>query len=219
MSNNIGTQFLLPSGDYFRVFAVPPMRTACLFLDRDGVIIEDRSFVSRPEDVQLCPYIHELFSLAARRNIAIVLVTNQSGIGRGYYDWPAFEAVQARMMSLLNDRLGQTASLINAVVACPHHPTEGTNGFRADPLGFRKPLPGMIDFALDRLGLARERSVMIGDRDTDVVAGIKARMRRSIQLLNGFDSLRIASDVGETRFHRSHAESVPMFLSRHVFAD
>ncbi|WP_374649800.1 HAD-IIIA family hydrolase [Dongia sp.] len=190
-----------------------------MFLDRDGVIIEDRSFVSRPDEVRLCANVEDMFDLAVRRGTAIVLVTNQSGIGRGYYGWEAFEAVQARMLALLGERLRSAAPLIHATVACPHHPAEGMDGFRIDPMGFRKPLPGMIDFALDRLALDRRRSIMIGDRDIDVAAGMKARLHRSIQLLDGFDHLRVVDSASETQLRRPMSEPVSAFLSRHVFAD
>ena len=86
-------------------------RRAALFLDRDGVIVEDTGFLSREADVRLV-------AGANRLGVPVIIVSNQSGIGRGFFDWAAFARVQTRIAALL----ARDAASIDAVLACPHHP-------------------------------------------------------------------------------------------------
>lgn len=137
-----------------------------LFLDRDGVIIADSGHVRSPESVMLLPTARELVARANSLGIAVIVVTNQSGIGRGLFDWEDFDRVSARIAALL----GQAR--IDAVLACGTMPPAGRRpDFRND---WRKPACGMLLAARDRLGIDLARSWLIGDRYSDLRAARRA---------------------------------------------
>lgn len=150
----------LPGDSRFRSGAHP---RAAVFLDRDGVLVEDVRYLSRPEDLVLLPGVGP-FLRALAPDHALVVVTNQSGIARGYFDEGALEAVHARLL----EALAADGAAVDALYACPHL-DEGCD--------CRKPAPGMILRAAEEHGLALDRSVMIGDAPRDVEAGRRAGVR------------------------------------------
>ena len=105
-------------GAWARVPAEPPSaRRPALFLDRDGVIVEDHGYLSRPADVALIPGAAGIIDLANRRGIPVIEVTNQAGIGRGYYAWEQFLEVE----DALAGELARAGAVIDATFACPYH--------------------------------------------------------------------------------------------------
>ena len=136
-----------------------------VFLDRDGTVIPDANYLSTVEGVALLPGAGEALGRLARAGFLLVLVTNQSGIGRGYFTAEVVEAQHARLRELLKPFGAELA----AVEFCPHAPEE--------VCGCRKPLPGMILRAAERLGIASEASFMAGDKPADVQAGRAAGCR------------------------------------------
>jgi D-glycero-D-manno-heptose 1,7-bisphosphate phosphatase len=161
--------------------SVAPARETCgLFLDRDGVLIEDEGYLSDPRKVRLIPGAREALVVARAKGWHVALVSNQSGIGRGYYGWNEFAAVQAAMMAALGDAAGT----IELVVACPHYPSHA----------WRKPQPGMILAALEALGADPARSWVVGDKASDIKAG------RAAKLFGGFHV-----GTGEGRAERAGA--------------
>jgi D-glycero-D-manno-heptose 1,7-bisphosphate phosphatase len=158
-----------------------PHPAPALFLDRDGVIIEEKGYISKPEDVDLLAGMPELISAAKRLGMAVVEVTNQAGIGRGYFDWSDFVRVEDR----LTDLLAQSGVAIDAVFACPYHP-EGEFPYRKADHAWRKPNAGMLFEAADVLNLALDRSVMIGDKDLDQSTAKAAKLKYGIHLLTGY---------------------------------
>jgi D-glycero-D-manno-heptose 1,7-bisphosphate phosphatase len=151
-----------------------------LFLDRDGVIIEDVHFIRRPEDVQVIGDVAQAIAAANARGVAVVVVTNQSGVARGHFDWPAFQAVEDR----LAQELAARGASVDLVLACGYHP-DGVS-----PLGmdhpWRKPQRGMLLEAARILGVALERSIIVGDRLTDLAAGKAAGLPRGGLVLTGY---------------------------------
>ena len=143
----------------------PPGRRA-LFLDRDGVINVERHYVHRVEDFEFLPGIFELCAAAEQYGYLIVVVTNQAGIGRGYYSEADFQHLTAWMVAAFRQRgIG-----IARVYHCPYHPTAGVGEYRRESFD-RKPEPGMLLKARDDLGLDLAASVLIGDKDSDIDAG------------------------------------------------
>ncbi|HWE50081.1 MAG TPA: HAD-IIIA family hydrolase [Bryobacteraceae bacterium] len=142
-----------------------------LFLDRDGVVIEEKHYLSRPEDVVLIPGAAEIIAEANRRDIPVVLVTNQSGIGQGFYGWDAFVAVEAAM----EDELARLNARIDAVLACPFYPEHPA----------RKPQPGMLLAAAPALNLDLAGSWIVGDHASDMEAGLNAGLRGGLHVLTG----------------------------------
>ena len=129
-----------------------------VFLDRDGTIIEDTHFVSRPDDVRMLPGAAGAIARLNAASIPVVVVTNQSGIGRGYFDTAAYESVNARIAS----ELAKAGARIDAVYHCPHAPDA------ANPCPCRKPGTALFDQALERLGISGTRAAFVGDRVRDV---------------------------------------------------
>ena len=148
-----------------------------LFLDRDGVVNVDKEYVHKTEDFEFIDGIFELCRVAARQGMAIVIVTNQAGIGRGYYD----EAQYQLLTSWMVGRFADEQVTIAAVYHCPYHPEHGVGHYRRESFD-RKPNPGMLIRARDELRLDLSRSVMIGDRWSDIAAAQAAGVKYTIYI-------------------------------------
>lgn len=152
------------------------MRPA-LFLDRDGIINEDLGYVHRVQEFRFLPGIFELCAAAQGLGLALVVVTNQAGIGRGYYTEADFHALTAWML----ERFAERGIRFTAVEFCPDHPVHGIGPYRRENPR-RKPGPGMILDACAAHGLDPARSLILGDRATDMQAGAAAGLARLILL-------------------------------------
>jgi D-glycero-D-manno-heptose 1,7-bisphosphate phosphatase len=137
-----------------------------LFLDRDGVINVEKNYVHRIEDFEFLPGVFELTAEAAGLGLALVVVTNQAGIGRGYYTEADFQRLTDWMLGEFRSR----GVNIDRVYHCPFHPTAGLGEYQRESFD-RKPNPGMILRARQDLGLDLGGSVLIGDKETDMAAG------------------------------------------------
>ncbi|MGQ9861555.1 MAG: D-glycero-alpha-D-manno-heptose-1,7-bisphosphate 7-phosphatase [Thiobacillaceae bacterium] len=137
-----------------------------LFLDRDGVINVEKNYVHRIEDFEFLPGIFELCATARELGYLIVVITNQAGIGRGYYTEAAFQRLTEWMLGAFRAR----GIDIARVYHCPYHPTAGVGEYKRESFD-RKPNPGMIFKAKHELGLDLAQCVLIGDKDSDVEAG------------------------------------------------
>ena len=147
---------------------------AAAFIDRDGVINVDRAYVHRVEDFEFVSGVFEAARELRRLGFVLVVVTNQSGIGRGHYTEGQFHAVTDWM----KQRFVAEGAPIDAVYFCPHHPTEAVGAFRT-VCACRKPAPGMLLAAAQQLSLQLCRSAMFGDRASDLLsaqaAGVEHR--------------------------------------------
>ena len=159
--------------DIFEVTIKPTGKRPCIFLDRDGVVIEDTHYIKSPNDVVLCNGALELFQLAEMANIPIVIVTNQSGISRGIITWRDYNNVTHAMIKLL----GHPRSL-KAIYANSCGPDVQLNSWR-------KPSPRMILQASQDLYLDTHQSVMIGDRISDILSGYNAGIKSLVHVLTG----------------------------------
>ncbi len=148
-----------------------------LFLDRDGVINVDHGYVYRPEQMTFIPGIFELARAAVSRDYKIIVVTNQAGIGRGYYTEGDFAALTKWMCERFN---GQGAP-IAAVYHCPYHPEHGVGSYRRDS-DWRKPGPGMLMAAARDHGLHLPGCLLVGDKESDIEAALSAGIGRAIRL-------------------------------------
>lgn len=140
-----------------------------VFLDRDGTINVEREYLFRPEDFHFVPGAPEAIRLFREAGFLVVVVTNQSGIGRGYYDEAAVQELHRHMDS----ELALAGTAVDAYYYCPHHPTAG-NGIYLMECTCRKPLPGMLHQAAADLQIDLSHSWMIGDKLADVEAGHRA---------------------------------------------
>ncbi len=131
------------------------------FLDRDGTVIRDTGYLSSPEDVVLLPGAAEAVRLLNRARIRVVIVTNQSGIARGYFGEAEFRAVQERVESLLR----AAGARIDATYFCPHAPE--------DKCDCRKPGLGLYRKAASEVGLDLAGALYVGDRASDVLPAVE----------------------------------------------
>jgi D-glycero-D-manno-heptose 1,7-bisphosphate phosphatase len=165
------------------------MSQRALFLDRDGVINHDTGYVHRAEDFSFLPGIFELVRYAGQElGWAVVVVTNQSGIGRGYFDEAAFSYLTEWMLA----RFAAEQAPVTRVYHCAHHPTHGIGSYRAAH-PWRKPEPGMLLQAASDLDLDLAGSAMIGDKLDDMVAARAAGVGLRICL----DPARSLPAIGE----------------------
>lgn len=155
-------------GIWSQVFAPPaaPTSRPALFLDRDGVIVEDVGHLHRVADIRLIAGAAQVIACANQRSVPAVIVTNQSGLGRGLFRWDEFVAVQGEILR----RLAAAGARVDAVFACPFHPA-ARPPYRHPDHPARKPNPGMLLTAARRLGLDLRASWIVGDRARDLAAG------------------------------------------------
>jgi D,D-heptose 1,7-bisphosphate phosphatase len=144
-------------------------RRRAVFLDRDGTLNVDREYVRTPEEVELIPNAAEGARMLAGAGFVLVVVSNQSGIARGFFTELEADAVDQRLAELL----AAQGVIITASYRCPHLP-DGPLPEYAIACDCRKPLPGLIVRAAADLSLDLNRSWAIGDRPRDVAAGAAA---------------------------------------------
>jgi D-glycero-D-manno-heptose 1,7-bisphosphate phosphatase len=134
-----------------------------VFLDRDGTLIQEVGYLDRPERVELYPYSADAIRALNRAGLRIVLVSNQSGVARGFFTEAVVEAVHAHIGRLLAGR----GAHIDAYYYCPHHP-DGKVAEYARACDCRKPARGLVDRAARELGIDPLQSFTVGDRWLDV---------------------------------------------------
>ncbi|MDX8536111.1 HAD family hydrolase [Mesorhizobium abyssinicae] len=150
-----------------------PANTPALFLDRDGTINVDTGYPDDPADIVLRDDIAPAIVAANGANIPVVVVTNQSGIARGYFGWDEFALVNGRVLELLAD----SGATVDMVLACAYHDA-GAGPLTVANHPMRKPNPGMLIEAAKRLGLDLKRSLIVGDKPADMEAGQRAGLKR-----------------------------------------
>jgi len=151
-----------------------------VFLDRDGTIIEEVGYLDRPERVELFPWTIDAVRVLNRAGLAVVLVSNQSGVARGFFTEAVVDAVHQRMADLLNEG----GARIDAYYYCPHHP-DGKVPRYALPCDCRKPGRGLVDRAVQELGIDPAKSFVVGDRWLDVALG-RAVGAQSVLVRTGY---------------------------------
>jgi len=151
-----------------------------VFLDRDGTIIEEVGYLDRPERVELFPWTIDAVRVLNRAGLAVVLVSNQSGVARGFFTEAVVDAVHQRMADLLNEG----GARIDAYYYCPHHP-DGKVPRYAQPCDCRKPGRGLVDRAVQELGIDPAKSFVVGDRWLDVALG-RAVGAQSVLVRTGY---------------------------------
>lgn len=145
------------------------MSRKAAFIDRDGVLNEERAFVHRIADFALVTGAIEALQALQAAGYALVVITNQSGIARGLYSEAEYQALTAHMRA----RLLASGVRLDAVEHCPHLPDAPIERFRID-CDCRKPKPGMLQRAIAALDIDPAASLLVGDRLSDVEAGRRA---------------------------------------------
>lgn len=163
-----------------RPFAGAP----ALFLDRDGVIVEEVNYLHRREDMRLIPGIADAIAAANQAGIPVIVVTNQSGIARGYFEWQQFAAIQATIL----EALAEGGAAVDLVLACGYH-GDGQAPYRIAEHAWRKPNPGMLLHAQKLIGVDLASSYLVGDTITDLQAAQRAGLPGGALALTGHGAL------------------------------
>jgi D-glycero-D-manno-heptose 1,7-bisphosphate phosphatase len=165
-------------------------------MDRDGTLTEEVGYVNHPNRLRLLPRSAAAVRRLNAAGVAVVVVTNQAGIARGYFSPEVLAAVNAAMVSQLKDE----GAHVDGVYVCPHHPTEGEPPYRL-VCDCRKPRPGLLLRAAAELGLDLERSTLVGDKGSDLVAA-RAVGARAVLVLTGYG-------LGEWEYRRDALPAAP----------
>jgi D-glycero-D-manno-heptose 1,7-bisphosphate phosphatase len=155
------------------------MKQKALFLDRDGVINIDYGYVYQIKNFQFQKGIFNLAKQAIKNNYKIFVVTNQSGIGRGYYNESNFLTLTEWMCEKFQNK----GAIISKVYFAPTHPHEGLGKYKTVD-NRRKPNPGMILEAANEFDIDLKKSILLGDKKTDILAGLSAGVGCNILLGN-----------------------------------
>lgn len=142
-----------------------------LLLDRDNTILDDPGYLSDPDQVVFLPGALEGLKRFHEAGWPLVVLTNQSGIGRGYFGVEELKAVHDRFQELLAER----GVKLSGIFYCPHSPEEGCN--------CRKPAPGLAEQASRELGLELSEAIMVGDKESDLLLGREVECRQVIQIV------------------------------------
>jgi D-glycero-D-manno-heptose 1,7-bisphosphate phosphatase len=151
------------------------------FVDRDGTLCEEREYLSDPDGVVLLPGAARGVAMLNRAGVAVVVVTNQSGVARGMFGEDAVRAVNERLRELL----AAQGAILDGMYYCPHHPDAGQAPYRS-ACDCRKPAPGMAHRAAAELNLDLGRSVTVGDKASDVLLAGRAGCRAGVLVLTGY---------------------------------
>ncbi|MDA7861324.1 D-glycero-beta-D-manno-heptose 1,7-bisphosphate 7-phosphatase [Akkermansiaceae bacterium] len=159
-----------------------------VFLDRDGVINVDVGYVGTWDRFKFVPGAIEAIKRMNEFGYRVIVVTNQSGIARGYYTESDFAEVTARMLGVVEER----GARIDAVYACPHHPRAG-----GPPCHCRKPSPGMILSGIEEYSISADLSLLVGDKSSDIEAAREAAIGRCVLVTpdpHGTEAILAAAD-------------------------
>jgi D,D-heptose 1,7-bisphosphate phosphatase len=160
-----------------------------VFLDRDGTINEEVGYLSRLEQLKLYPFTFEAIRIINENGMKAVVVTNQSGVARGYFSEDFVRTVHLR----INEMLQAKGAFIDRFYYCPHHPAEGNEPYLRS-CNCRKPEPGMLIRASEELDVDLSRSYMVGDmaKDMELAKRVGAR---GILVRTGYGKGVISSDI------------------------
>jgi D-glycero-D-manno-heptose 1,7-bisphosphate phosphatase len=150
-----------------------PTLKPALFLDRDGVLNEDHGYVFRWADFRWIAGAREAVAAFNRAGWLVIVVTNQSGVGRGFYSEDDVHALHERMA----EDLAASGAHIDAFYYAPDHPDAPLDAYRHPDPPLRKPNPGMILQALQDWPIDRDASLLIGDKPSDLEAALRAGIK------------------------------------------
>ena len=148
-----------------------------IFLDRDGTINEEMGYINHPDRFKIFSFVAESIKIFNQSGFLVIIITNQSGIARGYYSETMVQNLHYRLITEMKNQGAQ----IDAIYYCPHHPTEGREEYRLD-CDCRKPKPGLILRAVQEHNISLIDSYVIGDRYQDIVMARQLNMKAGLVL-------------------------------------
>ena len=167
-----------------------------LFLDRDGVINIDKGYVFKKEDIQFYDGIFDLVKEANKNNYLVIVVTNQAGIGRGFYTEKDFLSLS----EWIKEQFNKKNSSIDHIYYSPFHPVHGIGKYKLDS-ELRKPKPGMFFKAKQEYNIDLKNSIMVGDNESDLIAANSAGIQTKISFgntCNAYDCFYV-KDLSEVK--------------------
>ena len=171
-----------------------------VFIDRDGTLTEEVGYVNHPSRLRLLPRSAEAVRRLNDAGVPAVVVTNQAGLARGYFTEAVMDAVNAELAA----QLARGDARVDGVYLCPHHPTEGEPPYR-QRCECRKPKPGLLLRAAEEMDLDLTRSVMVGDKPSDLeVAPVVGA--RAVLVLTGYGR-------GEWEYQRDQFRVTPDYVA------
>lgn len=181
------------------------MKKHAVFLDRDGTVCEEVNYLSRAEDLRLFSVAGKAIELLNENNFVVILITNQSGIARKFFD----ENDLSKIHEKLESELAKSGAKLDAIYYCPHN--------SADECACRKPKTGLIKQALNDFEIDLENSWMIGDKATDIETGFNAGTKTAL-VLTGYgqkeiDNLKKKPDL----IAENLLEAAQFVVRRHCF--
>ncbi len=185
-----------------------------LFLDRDGVVVEDVEYLHRVEDIRLVGGVDKTIAACNQNNLPVVMVTNQSGIGRGLYGWQEFAVVQDYIM----EALGVLGARIDMVLACAYH-EDAQPPYKKTDHSWRKPNSGMLLAAAERVKINLTQSWIVGDQASDIEAGRAAQLAGGVLVLSGQTKQLASSSVSSSsgfRVRVAYSLAACRFLAGHM---
>lgn len=149
------------------------MKNKSFLLDRDGVIMIDKKHIVKKSDIFFFPGVCEALIYLKKKKFKIILITNQSVIGRGLITEKNFQLLSQEINTKLS--IHSKVKLIDKVYFCPHHPKKGLNNFKKN-CDCRKPKNGLIEKAILENKLDRKKTIMVGDKISDYFAAKKSKI-------------------------------------------
>lgn len=143
----------------------------CLFLDRDGVINYDSGYIDSFEKIEILPGVIDCLKELTQKKVNIIIITNQSGIARGYFTYSQYNKLCKNLIEYFN----KNDIVITSIYTCPHHPEGKIKKYRKKCKS-RKPEPGMILDAINKFNIDIKKSVFIGDKISDIEAARSAKI-------------------------------------------
>lgn len=148
------------------------IKQKAVFLDRDGTINIEKEYLYRPDDLEFISGVPEAIAQLNQAGFLVIVITNQSGVARGYFSVNDVN----RLHQFMQQQLAAEGAHIDAFYLCPHHPDKGLSDYRFN-CDCRKGKPGLILTAAAELDIDLDRSYMVGDKISDIEAGMAAGCR------------------------------------------
>ncbi len=174
-----------------------------VFLDRDGTIIEERGYLNHPDALELIPGAADGITLLNKVGLKAIVISNQSGVARGYFPEELLDRLHDKMQALLAEQ----GARVDAIYYCPHHPCIGNPPYRKD-CECRKPKIGMLQAAALDLSIDIRGSYLIGDKISDMKTAANAGCT-PVLVLTGYGK-------GEWEFNRTRLDAAPAYLAENL---
>jgi D-glycero-D-manno-heptose 1,7-bisphosphate phosphatase len=179
------------------------MTSGAVFLDRDGTINEEMGYINHPSRFVIFPFVAASIKIINQLGLKVIIVTNQSGIARGYFNEELVQDIHVHLIS----EMKLAGAKIDDIYYCPHHPQSSNKKFGIE-CHCRKPKPGMIQKAIQDHNLDLEQSYMVGDRYKDIV------FARNLKIRSGF--VLTGYGRGEYEFQKTQWEYMPDIIGENL---